>query len=92
MYIYPDHLRAKATLWLWQLRDIGIIGVALLISVLAVSQLGFVPPIVLTAVYAFLTIRFEDTSILDFLRYACAFFITKQQFYEWRYTPNAQEQ
>ena len=60
MYIYPDHLRAKATLWLWQLRDIGIIGVALLISVLAVSQLGLVPPIVLTAVYAFLTIRFED--------------------------------
>jgi len=91
MYIYPDHLRAKATLCLWQLRDIGIIGVALLISVLAISQLGFVPPIVLTAVYAFLTIRFEDTSILDFLRYACAFFIIKQQFYEWRYTPNAQE-
>ena len=27
MYIYPDHLRAKATLWLWQLKDIGIIGV-----------------------------------------------------------------
>jgi hypothetical protein len=88
MYIYPDHLRAKATLWLWQLRDISIIGVALLISVLAISQLGFVPPIVLTAVYAFLTIRFEDTSILDFLRHACAFFIAKQQFYEWRYTPN----
>ena len=88
MYIYPDHLRAKATLWLWQLRDISIIGVALLLSVLAVSQLGFVPPIVLTAVYAFLTIRFEDTSILDFLRYACAFFIAKQQFYEWRYTPS----
>lgn len=81
MYIYPDYLRAKATLWLWQLRDIGIIGVALLLSVLAVSQLGFVPPIVLTSVYAFLTIRFEDTSILDFLRYACAFFMTKQQFY-----------
>ena len=81
MYIYPDHLRAKATLWLWQLRDIGIIGVVLLISVLAISQLGFVPPIVLTAVYSFLT-------ILDFLRYACAFFMTKQQFYEWRYTPN----
>jgi len=40
--IYPD----QATLWLLQLRDIGIIGVALPISVLAVSQLGFVPPIV----------------------------------------------
>ena len=50
MYIYPDHLRAKATLWLWQLRDIGIIGVALLLSVLAISQLGLALPIVMTAV------------------------------------------
>ena len=25
MYIYPDNLSAKATLWLWELRDIGII-------------------------------------------------------------------
>ena len=57
-----------------------------LLSVLALTQLGFVPPIVATAVYAFLTIRFEDTSILDFIRYACAFFIGKQQIYEWRYT------
>ena len=86
MYIYPDNLRAKATLWLWQLRDIGVIGVGALLSVLALTQLGFVPPIVATAVYAFLTIRFEDTSILDFIRYACAFFIGKQQIYEWRYT------
>ena len=88
MYIYPDHLRAKATLWLWQLKDIGIIGVAALLSVLAISQLGLWPPIVLTAVYAFLSIRLEDTSILDFIKYACAFFILKQQFYEWRYTPS----
>ena len=88
MYIYPGHLRAKATLWLWQLRDIGIIGVAALLSVLAISQLGLWPPIVLTAVYAFLSIRFEDTSILDFIKYACAFFLLKQQFYEWRYTPS----
>ena len=77
MYIYPDHLRAKATLWLWQLKDIGIIGVAALLSVLAISQLWLWPPIVLTAVYAFLSIRFEDTSILDFVKYACAFFLLK---------------
>ena len=51
MYIYPDHLRSKATLWLWQLRDVGVIGVAALLSVLALTQLGLWPPIVLTAVY-----------------------------------------
>lgn len=84
MYMYPDNLKAKATLWFWELKDIGIIGVGLLISVFALSQTGIFVPIVITAVYAFLAIRFEDTSILDFIRYACAFFILKQQMYEWR--------
>lgn len=84
MYMYPDNLKAKATLWLWELKDIGIIGVGLLISVFALSQTGILVPLVITAVYAFLAIRFEDTSILDFIRYACAFFILKQQMYEWR--------
>lgn len=84
MYMYPDNLKAKATLWLWELKDIGIIGVGLLISVFALSQTGILVPIVITAVYAFLAIRFEDTSILDFIRYACAFFIFKPQLYEWR--------
>lgn len=84
MYMYPDHLKAKATLWLWELRDIGIISAGLLISVFALSQVGIMFPIVITAVYAFLSIKFEDTSILDFIRYACAFFIFKSQMYEWR--------
>ena len=84
MYMYPDNLKAKATLWLWELKDIGIIGIGLLISVFALAQLGFMPPIVITAVYTFLTIQFEDTSILNFIRYACAFFIFSQQIFEWR--------
>jgi hypothetical protein len=86
MYIYPDNLRAKPTLWLWQLRDLGIIGVGLLIAVLALAELRFLPPIVLVALYAFLAIRFEDTSILDFLKGACAFFLTRQQIFEWGFT------
>ncbi len=82
--MYPDNLKAKATLWLWELKDIGIIGVGLLISVFALAQLKLMPPIVITAVYSFLTIQFEDTSILNFIRYACAFFLLKQQNFEWR--------
>jgi hypothetical protein len=83
MYIYPDNLKSKAVLWLWQLRDIGVIGIGLLLSVFALAQLKLLPPIVVTALYAFLTIRFEDTSILDFIKYACAFFFVRQQIYEW---------
>jgi len=84
MYIYPDNLKAKAMLGLWQLRDIGIIGVSLIISALALTQLGFFIPLVGTALYSFLSIRFSDTSILDFIRYASAYFITKQQVFTWR--------
>lgn len=84
MYMYPDNLKAKATLWLWELKDIGIIGIGLLISVFALAQLRLMPPIVITAVYSFLTIQFEDTSILNFIRYACGFFLLKQQKFEWR--------
>lgn len=83
MYIYPEHLKAKATMWLWQLRDLTIIGVGLLFSVFAAAQTGIMIPALLTAAYAFLTIHFEDTSILDFINYACVYFF-RQQFYEWR--------
>lgn len=51
MYIYPDNLKSKAVLWLWELRDIAIIGVGALISVFAMAQLGFLPPVVITAAY-----------------------------------------
>ena len=61
IYIYPNNLKAKPTLWLWALRDVAVIGV------------GFV-----------LSIRLEDASILDFLRYAMCFLFLKQQYFEWR--------
>lgn len=84
MYIYPDNLAAKAELWLWELRDITILGVGLLLSLLIASQTHSVLPLSLTASYAFLSIRFEGVRILDFIRYAAAFLLTRQQLYEWR--------
>ena len=30
MFIYPENLKAKPKLWLWQLRDISIIGICLI--------------------------------------------------------------
>ena len=83
MFIYPDNLKAKATLWLWELRDVAIIGVGFLFSVLAIAQTGRMFPLVVTVLYAFLSIRLEGASILDFLRYAVCFLILKQQYYEW---------
>ena len=83
MFIYPDNLKAKATLWLWELRDVAIIGVGFLVSVLAIAQTGILLSLVVTVLYAFLSIRLEGASILDFLRYAMCFLILKQQYYEW---------
>ena len=82
-YLYPDNMKSKATLWLWQLRDIGIISVGLLVSVFAFAQTGIFFPLILTVVYAFLSIRFDDVSILDFIKYATAYFFLKRQTFEW---------
>jgi hypothetical protein len=70
MYIYPDNLRAKAVLWLWELRDVAVGGAGFIVSAFALVRLGSVVPIALTATFAFLTIRAGGTSILDFLRNA----------------------
>jgi len=37
MYIYPDNLKSKAVLWLWELRDIAIIGVGALAAGAAIG-------------------------------------------------------
>lgn len=62
-YIYPQNLKSQAQLWLWRLKDLVVLGAALLVSVLALSQLRFFLPLALTMVFAFLTMRFDDTSV-----------------------------
>lgn len=83
LYIYPENLKAKATLWLWELRDLAVIGTSLLISALVLAVLHNFVPFVFAAAYAFLSIRHEGFSVLDFLRYGVAYFLTKPQAYEW---------
>ena len=83
-YIYPQNLKSQAQLWLWRLKDLVVLGAALLVSVLALSQLRFFLPLALTMVFAFLTMRFDDTSVLDYIKQAARYFVTTQQFYVWR--------
>lgn len=84
LYIYPQNLKAQAKIWLWNIRDLTIIGIALLISVIALSQLKLMLPLVITVVYGFLTIRIDDLSMLEFIKMSIRFFLTSQQYYEWR--------
>ena len=83
IYIYPDNLRAKAKLWLWELRDVAVSGIGGVLSVLARAQGFGVLLLILTVLYAFLSIRMEGASILDFLRCAIFFLFLHQQYYEW---------
>ena len=83
-YLYPQNLKATANLWLWGLRDFCIIGIAALLSVVIMVYLGIFIPAAITLVYGFLTIRMDDTTVMDYLKYAVKYFITTQQYYEWR--------
>ena len=83
-HIYPQNLRASARLWLWSLKDFTIMIVAALISVLILTNTGFFVPAAAVCLFGFISIRLEDTTVLDFLRYAVKFFITTQQYFEWR--------
>ena len=83
-YMYPENLKAKTDLWLWSLRDFAIIAVALLLSILALVELGLLFPAAFTLCFGFLTIHMGDSTIMDYLTNAVMFFITAQQYFEWR--------
>jgi len=83
-YQYPDNLRAKPVLWCWQLKHVVIIGVCLLLSVLAFSTIQTLIPLVLSGVFAFLTIRMDDRTILDYINHSAQYFLAGQQLFFWR--------
>ena len=83
-YYYPYNLKSQAKLWLWNLRDVVIIGVALLLSILAMTQIKFYIPMALTLVYMFLSVRLEDVCVLDYIRCGVKYFLLRQQYFEWK--------
>ena len=85
-FIYPNNLRATANLWLWSLHDFIIIAVSALIAVILLVELRSMLPAAFVLCFAFMTIRMDETTIMDFIVYAGKYFITTQQTYEWRRT------
>lgn len=83
-YIYPENLKANVKLWLWNVRDFIIICTGLILSVVVLVNLWNVLPIAATASYAFLSLRADETSIIDYIFNAVKFFLTSQQLYLWR--------
>lgn len=83
-YIYPQNLKATANIWLWGLKEFCVIAIVGLISIFLLVKYSFVIPFALTLGYAFLTIRVDEITILDFIKYAGRYLITTQQYFEWR--------
>lgn len=83
-YLYPQNLKATANLWLWSLKGFCILGIAALLSIVILVQTKFIVPAAVTLCYGFLTIRMDDTTVLDFIKYAVRYFISTQQYFEWR--------
>ena len=83
-YLYPKNLRAKANLWLWGLKDFIILCVMTLISIVMLVKLGVLILAAITLCFAILTIRKEEMTVLDFIKYAIRYFMTEQQEYKWR--------
>ena len=82
-YLYPKNLKATANMWLWSLRDFAIMSIALLLLILILAQTRIVVPLAVTLCFGFLTIRLEDTTVLDFIRCAVKYFISTQQTFFW---------
>ena len=83
-YIYPENLRATVKLWFWNVRDFIIICGGIILSVIVFVNLWNVLPIAATVCYGFLSLRVDDTAIMDYIFNAVKFFVTSQQTYSWR--------
>lgn len=85
MYIYPDNMKGKASLFLWRLGDMIAIVIGIILSFSLIAVFHFVQPLAVVSAYAFLSIRFDDRSICDYIVYAFRFCVTTQQMYFWRW-------
>ena len=83
-YIYPENLRATVKLWLWNVRDFIIICAGIIVSVMLFAKLWTPIPLAFTACYAFLTLRADDTAIIDYMINAFRYFCINQKEYRWQ--------
>lgn len=83
-YIYPDNLKAKPTMWFWSLKDFVVVAFAALVAIVLLIHWHMIVPSVVVLLYGFLTVRLDDATIMDFLKYAVRYFLSTQQEYYWR--------
>lgn len=75
-YIYPENLRANVKLWFWSVRDFIIICGGIILSVVILVNFWNVLPFAAIACFAFLSLRVDETAIMDYIFNAVKFFMT----------------
>ena len=83
-YIYPENLRANVKLWFWSVRDFIIICGGIILSVFVFANFWNILPAAVTLCYAFLSLRADEASVMDYIINAIRFFITSQQEFRWQ--------
>ncbi|MBQ3905381.1 MAG: hypothetical protein II743_01300 [Lachnospiraceae bacterium] len=84
MYYYPDNLRSSASVWLWKIRDLCIAAALAILGALAMAGTGSSVLMVIAVCYAVMTMQADEVTIMDFIIYACRYFLLEQQEFEWR--------
>lgn len=80
---FPQNLKSKPTILLWEVKDISVIIVGSMISFYFLLSRGFVLPSVFTAIYAIMTTRVNEYTILSGLVNALNYFLLESQEYDW---------
>ena len=80
---FPQNLKSKPTILVWEVKDISVIIVGSMISFYFLLSRGFVLPSVFTATYAIMTTRVNEYTILSGLASALNYFLFESQEYDW---------
>lgn len=88
-FFYPKNLKASALIWLWSVGDLLILGGLLFVAIILAFLLWDPAVLCLPFAWAVLSIRIEDSTIWEALRYAARFFLTGQQKFYWNGGRNA---
>lgn len=83
-YIYPENLRANVKLWFWSVRDFIIICGGIILSVVVIAQFWNIIPAAVTMCFAFLSLRADEASIMDYMLNAVKYFLLTQQEFRWQ--------
>ncbi|MEE1155669.1 MAG: hypothetical protein U0O22_09575 [Acutalibacteraceae bacterium] len=85
-FYYPDNLNKDAVILVWKARDAVIVFCSLIASFLLFLWTSLYIPLVVSATFAFFTIRLADSdySVYEYIKTLVNYAITGQQTFFWR--------